>query len=77
MPAKQPPARRGHEVVGFAAWREGLVVSSEHAGSVHSLADALELGLRLVNREPGSEARRLLDEALGELGAEPADAPRL
>ena len=61
-----------HEVVGFAAWREGLVVSSRHAGSVSSLGQALGLGLRLANREPGSEARRLLDEALGALGAAPA-----
>ena len=54
----------GQEVVGFAGWREGLVVSAEHAGTVKDLNQALELGLRLVNREPGSEARRLLDEAL-------------
>jgi len=72
----EPPPRRGeHEIVGFAAWREGLVVSSTHTGSVHCLADALELGLRLVNREPGSEARRLLDMALDELGAKPAALP--
>ncbi len=70
--AAQEPARpQDHEVVGFAAWREGLVVSSLHAGSVNSLADALKLGLRLVNREPGSEARRLLDDALADLGAGP------
>ncbi len=68
---ERPRRPSGHEVVGFAGWREGLVVSSRYAKSVHKLADALELGLRLVNREPGSEARRLLDEALGELGAEP------
>jgi molybdate-binding protein/DNA-binding XRE family transcriptional regulator len=61
----------GRAVVGFAAWREGLAISPRHAGRVHSLADAVRLGLRLVNREPGSEARRLLDEAIGELGAEP------
>lgn len=61
----------GHEVVGFAAWREGLVVSAEHAGSVRSLAHALELGLRLANREPGSEARRLLDAELRDLGVKP------
>ena len=74
--AGEPPRpEEEHEVVGFASWREGLMVSSEHAGSVRSLADALELGLRLVNREPGSEARRLLDEALGELGAQPAALP--
>jgi molybdate-binding protein/DNA-binding XRE family transcriptional regulator len=62
-----------HEIVGFAAWREGLVISAEHSGSVSTLATALELGLRLANREPGSEARRLLDEALGALGADPAE----
>ncbi len=58
-----------HEVVGFAAWREGLVVSTRYAGRVRGLADALELGLRVANREPGSEARRLLDDALAQLGA--------
>jgi len=72
---EQPRSSEEHEVVGFAAWREGLIVSSEHVGTVHSLAEALELGLRLVNREPGSEARRLLDEALSELGAQPTALP--
>jgi molybdate-binding protein/DNA-binding XRE family transcriptional regulator len=62
-------------VVGFAAWREGLVVSSRHANRVHSLSDAVRLGLRLVNREPGSEARRLLDEAIDDLGVDPASMP--
>jgi molybdate-binding protein/DNA-binding XRE family transcriptional regulator len=64
----RPPA---HEVVGFAAWREGLVVSARFDGQVRGLADALELGLRVANREPGSEARRLLDDALARLGADP------
>jgi molybdate-binding protein len=59
-----------HEVVGFAAWREGLVVSPRYAGRVRGLADALELGLRVANREPGSEARRLLDDALVQLGVD-------
>ena len=70
--------RRGrsvaHEVVGFAAWREGLAVSPRYAGRVRGLADAVDLGLRLANREPGSEARRLLDEALTQLGV---DGPSL
>jgi putative molybdopterin biosynthesis protein len=59
-----------HEIVGFAAWREGLVVSPRYAGRVQGLADALELGLRLANRERGSEARRLLDDALAQLGVD-------
>ena len=70
-----PTSTSGQEVVGFAAWREGMVVSTRHAAAVRSLGRALELGLRLVNREPGSEARRLLDSALAELGAPPTEVP--
>jgi putative molybdopterin biosynthesis protein len=63
----------GCAVVGFAGWREGLVVSPAYAGRVRTISDAVEHGLRLVNREPGSEARRLLDEGLAGAGAEPSD----
>jgi molybdate-binding protein/transcriptional regulator with XRE-family HTH domain len=69
--AGERPARpTAHEVVGFAAWREGLAVTPRYAGRVRNLRDALDLGLRLANRDPGSEARRLLDEALGQLGVD-------
>lgn len=61
------------EVIGFASWREGLVVAPEHAGGVAAIEDALRLGLCLANREPGSEARRLLDEALAGCGATPEE----
>jgi len=43
---------------------------ARYAARVQGLADALELGLRVANREPGSEARRLLDDALVQLGVE-------
>lgn len=59
----------GLEVIGFAAWREGLVISREHARRVGGIEDALGLKLRLANREAGSEARRLLDGALETCGA--------
>lgn len=65
----------GVEVVGFAGWREGLVVAAELADKVADLADAVALGLRLANREPGSEARRLLDERLRGLAVDPAAVP--
>jgi putative molybdopterin biosynthesis protein len=65
----------GCTVVGFAGWREGLVVSPAWADRVASIADAVELRLRLVNREAGSEARRLLDEALDRCGADPSALP--
>ena len=49
----------GAAVVGFAAWREGLVV--RRGTEVRSLADVARQGLRLVNREAGAQARTLLD----------------
>jgi molybdate-binding protein/DNA-binding XRE family transcriptional regulator len=62
----------GAEVVGFASWREGLVLRPGLDGSVRGLGDLAERGLRLVNREEGSEARRVLDRELGRAGVKPA-----
>ena len=64
---------RGAEVYGFCGWREGLVLRTGLAGRVCGLADAVQAGLRLVNREPGSEARLLLDQELAAIGASPGD----
>ncbi len=65
----------GAEVIGFSAWREGLVLRPESARRVGGLADIARAGLRLVNREPGAEARRLLDRELAELGIDPGRIP--
>jgi len=61
----------GAKVVGFASWREGLVVRPGSA--VAGLGDVVRLGLRLVNREPGAQARTLLDQELHRLGLTPAE----
>lgn len=63
--------RPGIEVVGFASWREGLVISPRHRGTVRDVQDVARLGLRVANREQGSEARRLLDEELARHRVEP------
>jgi molybdate-binding protein len=63
----------GAEVVGFSSWREGLVVRP--ATRVTGLAEAVRQRLRLVNREPGAQARTLLDRELARLGLDPADLP--
>src|SRR5487761_1126681 len=63
---------RGAEVIGFSAWREGLALASGLGGAVSGLADVARLGLRLVNREAGSEARQVLDRELVRLSLEPA-----
>jgi len=66
----------GAEVVGFSAWREGLVLgSAPEACGVSCVGDVVSKGLRLVNRERGAEARRVLDRELGSAGVEGADAP--
>jgi putative molybdopterin biosynthesis protein len=40
---------------------------------VKDLGDIVSHGLRIANRERGSEARRLLDDQLDRLGLDPAD----
>jgi putative molybdopterin biosynthesis protein len=65
----------GTEVARFSAWREGLVLHPSLAGKVDGLDDVARLGIRLVNREPGAEARRVLDAELERLGLDPADLP--
>jgi len=60
----------GAEVVGFASWREGLVVRP--GAEVRGLDDVAGQGLRLVNREPGAQARTLLDRERLRLGLEPS-----
>ncbi len=63
----------GVEVVGFASWREGLVVRP--GTHVRGLDDVARQGLRLVNREPGAQARALLDRERLRFRLDPAELP--
>ncbi len=73
-PAAQMLAAGG-EVIGFSAWREGLVLRPRVADQVAGLADLIGAGLRLVNREPGAEARSVLDRELASIGVDGAQVP--
>ena len=67
------PVPEGAEVVAFTAWREGIALRPEFSSAVTGV-DALAVQrLRIVNREPGAEARRLLDAELQRAGLEPDD----
>ncbi len=61
--------------VGFARWKEGLLLRSDRNLEVGSLGQAADLGLRWVNREPGAQARSLLDRELAALGLHGPDLP--
>ncbi|MGH3153569.1 MAG: substrate-binding domain-containing protein, partial [Streptosporangiaceae bacterium] len=63
----------GAEVVGFTAWREGLAVRP--GAHITGLGDVARQGLRMVNREPGAQARTLLDRERRRLGLDPAELP--
>lgn len=66
---------QGGEVIRFSAWREGLLLRPDLAADITGVGDVIRRGLRLVNREPGAEARKLLDRELAGLGIEPARLP--
>jgi molybdate-binding protein/DNA-binding XRE family transcriptional regulator len=66
---------RGGEVIGFCAWQEGLVLSPGLAEGVSSVTDLAERGLRLANREPGAEARSLLDREMSNSGIGASQLP--
>jgi putative molybdopterin biosynthesis protein len=68
-----PTAPDNAEVIGFSAWREGLTVRPELAATATGLDAIARHRLRIVNREPGAEARNLLDAERARLGLEPED----
>ncbi len=65
----------GGEVIGFCSWREGLVLRPELADRISGIQDLAGSGLRLVNREPGAEARSLLDRKLADTGIQAGQLP--
>jgi putative molybdopterin biosynthesis protein len=65
----------GGEVVGFCSWREGLALRPRRARGISGIGDLAGSGLRLVNREPGAEARTLLDRELAAGGIPASQLP--
>ena len=63
----------GAEMVGFTGWREGFAIRSDLVGTITGLDGIAKHQLRVVNREPGAEARRLLDRERERLGLDPAE----
>lgn len=56
-------------LVTLARWEAGLVTAAGNPKNLRRASDLARRGLRLVTREAGSGARRLLDQALRQAGA--------
>jgi putative molybdopterin biosynthesis protein len=70
--ARQALGRQSGVVITFARWELGLAVARGNPRGIRGLPDLGQTGLRVVNRELGSGARALLDEAIAGLGIDPA-----
>ena len=57
-------------IVNFAHWEVGLAARQEDRFGIRSVADLGKRGVRIVNRQPGSGARIVLDEMLKESGVD-------
>jgi putative molybdopterin biosynthesis protein len=62
--ARRTLARNGGLVVTYASWEQGFVVAAGNSKRIRGAADLVRPGLRIVNREAGSGARKLLDSML-------------
>jgi putative molybdopterin biosynthesis protein len=58
-------ANRDMAVVTFARWEEGLVVAPGNPKDIHGAEDLRRKNVTLMNREPGSGSRALLDTLIG------------
>lgn len=54
----------GGMLVGYASWEQGMVVARGNPTNVRSVTDFARRDVRIVNRDAGSGARRLLDSLL-------------
>src|SRR6266436_7244972 len=59
-------------VVTFAHWEEGLIVMQGNPKKIRSITDLARPAVKIVNRESGSGARRLLDRELEAAGIQRA-----
>lgn len=55
---------RDMAVVTFARWEEGIVVAPGNPKEIRSIGDLARKNVRLMNREPGSGSRALVDTLL-------------
>jgi putative molybdopterin biosynthesis protein len=60
--------RNSVSVFSYAIWEEGIVVARGNPKKISGIRDLLRKDIRIMNREPGSGCRQLLDQQLSKHG---------
>jgi putative molybdopterin biosynthesis protein len=60
-------------LVTFAVWEQGLMVLPGNPHRIRDVRDLARAHLRIVNREPGSGARALMDAETERIGVDPSE----
>jgi molybdate-binding protein/DNA-binding XRE family transcriptional regulator len=66
-------ANRDMAIVTFARWEEGFVVAPGNPKNIRGAEDLHRKNVTLMNREPGSGSRALLDTLIGKLSLKPKE----
>lgn len=61
---KRQFSNRDMAVITFARWEEGFVVAAGNPKDIHTVDDLCRKNVTIINREPGSGSRALLDGLL-------------
>jgi putative molybdopterin biosynthesis protein len=64
-----------HKLIGCLRRTQGLMVAPGNPLAIRGLPDLARVGVRFVNRQPGSGTRLLMDHLLQTQGIAPADIP--
>ena len=62
-------------VISFAVWEEGILTARGNPKGIRGIDDFARSDISIVNREPGSGSRRLLDARLKRARIDPASVP--
>lgn len=58
-------------VISYAIWQEGIVIARGNPKSIRSIDDLARKNVKIINREPGSGSRNMLDSHLRRAGIVP------
>src|SRR5262249_4116252 len=70
-PVRRAIGRRRMRLVNFARWEVGLVTGHGNPRGIRNFSDLARPDVKIINRDRGSGARQVLDEALKEAAVNP------